>query len=241
MRILVLSDIHANLEALNTVLEDAGQVDEVWCLGDLVGYGPDPNECVETIRGLSKVTCLKGNHDAAVLGQLDLAAFNREAYTSVKWTKEVLSAENKDFLGTLPDRVEFPSVTLSHGSPRNPIWEYLLDVNTVLSNFAYFKTSFCFVGHTHIPIQYFYNGNGHVDWIVPKPGESMVLASQSIMNPGSVGQPRDRDPRAAYAIFDTQEMKWTPRRIIYNVRAVQQRITKAGLPARHAARLEEGW
>jgi diadenosine tetraphosphatase ApaH/serine/threonine PP2A family protein phosphatase len=239
--ILIISDIHANKEALDAVLADAGPYDEVWCLGDLVDYGPNPNECIETVRELPGLVCLMGNHDAALLGRLDLSAFNREAFASVTWTKEIITPENLAFLDTLNERIELDQVTLSHGSPRNPIWEYLLDINTVQANFSFFSTPFCFVGHTHIPIHYVYNGNGHVDWYVPASKKNFVIDSRSILNPGSVGQPRDRDPRAAYAKYYPETNTWEPRRVEYNIKAVQKKILKAGLPQRHALRLEEGW
>jgi len=241
MRILVISDIHANLNALQAVLKDAGKVDAVWCLGDLVGYGPDPNESIELIRKQANLTCLVGNHDAAVLDQVDLASFNRDAYLSVNWTRAAIKLENKEFLASLPQRTEIGYVTLTHGSPRNPIWEYLLDLNTVVMNFSFFKTALCFVGHTHIPISYSYNGNGHVNWNIPQPGGPYKIEGQTILNPGSVGQPRDRDPRAAYAIFNSEESTWEAFRVGYDVGAVQQRILAADLPRRHAARLGEGW
>lgn len=241
MRVLVISDIHANKQALTAVLAAAGEVDAVWCLGDLVGYGPNPNECIETVRSLPNLICLLGNHDAAVLNRLDLTAFNREAITSVSWTREALSIENLNFLSGLPERVVVENTTLSHGSPRNPIWEYLLDLNTVLTNFSHFDTQVCFVGHTHIPISYTYNGNGHVEWYVPRSGEPLTIQSQTILNPGSVGQPRDRDPRAAYAIYFPEEQVWESYRVSYDIQSVQEGIVVAGLPRRHASRLEEGW
>lgn len=240
-RILVISDIHANLTALEAVLADAGAVDGVWCLGDLVGYGPDPEKCIERIRELPNLTCLQGNHDAAVLGKLDQEAFNREATVSVNWTRGKISKSSHDFLDGLCTRLETNGVTLSHGSPRNPVWEYLLDLNTVLSNFAFFRTNICLVGHTHIPILYTHNGDSTVDWSVPQPGKVLTIPGRAILNPGSVGQPRDRDPRAAYAIFMPEENQWEARRVQYDVVSVQQRITDAGLPQRHAMRLLDGW
>ncbi|HML39756.1 MAG TPA: metallophosphoesterase family protein [Bellilinea sp.] len=241
MAILVISDIHANLTALEAVLADAGEVDAVWCLGDLVGYGPDPNACVERIRSLPNLICLMGNHDAAVLDQLDLNAFNREAMASVTWTRSQISIENLAFLGRLKERKDFETVTLSHGSPRNPIWEYLLDLNTVEANFSYFSTPYCFVGHTHIPVQYISKTEEEITWSIPPIGQRIYLQERAILNPGSVGQPRDRDARAAYALFDPQRLTWEARRVVYDYRSVQTRIINAGLPQRHASRLAEGW
>lgn len=241
MRILVISDIHANQTALEAVLTDAGECDGVWCLGDLVGYGPDPEACVDLIRNLPNTLCLLGNHDAAVLGKLDQEAFNHEANISVNWTRAQLSATSLDYLKGLRTRIETQDVTLSHGSPRNPIWEYLLDINTVLTNFSFFKTAICLVGHTHIPIIYTHSGNGTVDWSIPQDGVRQSITKRSILNPGSVGQPRDRNPQAAYAIYYPEERQWESRRVDYDIVSVQQRIVAADLPTRHAARLIDGW
>lgn len=242
MPILIISDIHANLTALETVLKHAGEVDAVWCLGDLVGYGPDPNECIERVRNLSNLTCLIGNHDAAVINEMDFSTFNPEARQSIEWTAQQLAAPNLDFLTQLPNRVEIHNVTLVHGSPRNPIFEYLLDTQLATSNFAFFDTPFCFVGHTHLPVQYLLaNGQGHASLIIPQANQKIRLAPRSIINPGSVGQPRDRDPRAAYAIFDPATHLWDYRRIPYDINSVQKRMKKLGLPERHIQRLAAGW
>jgi predicted phosphodiesterase len=148
-RILVISDIHANLSALQTVLQKAGEVDETWCLGDLIGYGPEPNECIEAITSLSNMKCLLGNHDAAATGQIDLSTFNREAGISSLWTRQQLSQESMAFLKSLPDKLAVSKdVTLVHGSPRNPVWEYLLDIFSATENFSFFETQICLVGHT---------------------------------------------------------------------------------------------
>ena len=192
MQILVISDIHANITALEAVLEDAGSFDAVWCLGDLVGYGPDPEECVSRISNLPNAICLLGNHDAAVLGKLDQEAFNHEANISVTWTRDQLSPSSRGYLQGLRTRIETQDVTLSHGSPRNPIWEYLLDINTVLTNFSFFKTAICLVGHTHIPIIYTHSGNGTVDWSIPQAGVRQTISKRSILNPGSVPAARSQ-------------------------------------------------
>ncbi|NTU75295.1 MAG: metallophosphoesterase family protein [Anaerolineaceae bacterium] len=241
MKILVLSDIHGNKTALEAVLEAAGKVDAAWCLGDLVGYGPDPNECIDIVRSLPKLICLLGNHDAAVIGQISLEAFNREARLSIEWMQSQVTKNNLDFLRMLPEKHVYNQATLAHGSPRNPVWEYILDVHTAAENFSYFGTRVCMVGHTHLPVAYIQNAEKtRISWTVLPIDEMYVLTDRTILNPGSVGQPRDHDPRASFAIFDTDRMTWTPRRATYDIEAVQTRIKSFDLPTRHATRLKEG-
>jgi predicted phosphodiesterase len=242
MRILIISDIHANRTALERVLEDAGEFDAVWCLGDLVGYGPDPNECIEIIRNLPKLVCILGNHDAAALKQIDSDTFNHEARLAIHWTQRKLSESSLLFLSELAETKIINQVTLAHGSPRHPVWEYLLDNRTATLNFSYFETPFCFVGHTHLPVIFFLDqesSSAHLT--IPEPNTAYKLASRMIINPGSVGQPRDRDPRAAYAIFDPETDVWDYHRVVYDIAEVQQRMTDAGLPERHIQRLSAGW
>lgn len=242
MRILVISDIHANLDALQAVIKDAGAVDAVWCLGDLVGYGPDPNECVEFIRKLPNICCIMGNHDAGVLNHINVDSFNPEARYALVWTQKRLTQENLGYLANLRDRIVCQDVTLTHGSPRQPVWEYVLNIQTATQNFDFFETPFCFIGHTHLPVIYSYIDRQHLaGLLIPEPGKSSVLSGRAIINPGSVGQPRDRDPRAAYAIFNPEEKIWNFRRVAYNIKAVQQRMLSAGLPDRHITRLSAGW
>lgn len=240
MRILVISDIHANLTALEAVLASAGEVDAVWCLGDVVGYGPDPNECIERLATVPNLVCLQGNHDAAAIGQLPLESFNSEARTSVEWLRDVLTPESLTFLqGLQPMRVEH-GVTLAHASPRQPVLEYLLDSYSALENFDYFETPFCFVGHTHVPVLFIKHGVG-INLQIPDTNALLELHDRCIANPGSVGQPRDRDPRAAYAIFDPQVATWHYNRIEYDIPQVQARMIAAGLPEHHISRLSGGW
>jgi predicted phosphodiesterase len=242
MRILVISDIHANLTALETVIEDAGTVDAVWCLGDIVGYGPDPNECVARVRGLPNLVCLLGNHDAAALSRIPIETFNMDARRSIEWMQDVLTKESYIFLSQLPESVVAGQVTLAHGSPRNPVWEYILDLHNASQNLEYFDTQICMVGHTHLPITYRVDPktNGLV-WSAPNEGELVELNTRAIVNPGSVGQPRDHDPRASYGIFYPENNGWEIHRVDYDIRAVQKRIRAASLPMRHALRLIEGW
>ncbi len=242
-RILVLSDIHANLTALEAVLSDAGQVDEVWCLGDIVGYGPDPNECIQRLRELPALTCLMGNHDFAAIGDLALETFNTEARRSLLWQRKQLTEENKAFLRSCSQRLERRgAVSLAHGSPRDPIWEYILNTIVARINLEFFETNWCFVGHSHYQAVFQYNlESDDLTIEVPPPGERYGMIGRAILNPGSVGQPRDRDSRAAYAIYYPETQRWEPRRVEYDIRAVQKRIIEAGLPLRHAERLSGGW
>ncbi len=243
MRVLIISDIHANYTALVAVLKDAGQVDETWCLGDLVGYGPDPNAVVEEVRDIPNLVCLLGNHDMAAIGKMPLESFNGEARRSLEYHAKVISASNMDFMRSLSANVKVcGDATLAHGSPRDPLWEYILNAVTARINFDHFDTPWCFVGHSHIQAVFMLNEkNDRVTFEQTKPSVALDLRPKLILNPGSVGQPRDRDPRAAYAIYDTVARTWTPRRVAYDVLGVQQRIREAGLPEKHAARIAEGW
>ena len=243
MRTLIISDVHANLTALNAVLDHAAPFDRVWCLGDVVGYGPDPNECIERIRALPLLKCVKGNHDAAILGEIDIKAFNYEARASLEWLKTTLRPENKRWLETLDERLVFDDITIAHGSPRNPVWEYIMDVRAARENMSEFDTQICLVGHTHIPGVYAMAGDDpkSVRQYSKTPGTPFSLTDKSIVNPGSVGQPRDHNPRSSYLIYDDEAGEWVYHRVEYDIEKVQERILAAGLPQRHASRLTEGW
>jgi diadenosine tetraphosphatase ApaH/serine/threonine PP2A family protein phosphatase len=242
MRILVISDIHANLTALEAVIVKAGNIDAAWCLGDLVGYGPDPNECVTRIQQLPGLACIIGNHDAAALQQIDDETFNPEARTAIHWTRRALSDNSLSFLNALPETVTLDQVTLSHGSPRHPVWEYLLDTRTATLSFDFFNTHYCFVGHTHLPVVYsLLDGSDYALLAIPEAGKTLEMKPRAILNPGSVGQPRDRDPRASFAIYNSTTNTWTLQRAAYDIAAVQSRMSAAGLPARHIQRLSSGW
>jgi predicted phosphodiesterase len=243
VRILVISDIHANDTAFQAVLESAGTVDETWCLGDLVGYGPDPNQVLERLRSLPRLRCIFGNHDAGILRRMELEAFNGDARRSLTWTEEALAPNNLDFIRSLAPLEEVGEiVTLVHGSPRDPTWEYILNTLSARLNFGHFQTPYCFIGHSHIQSMFELDeANDRVTAAPTRVGQAVPLTNRAIVNPGSVGQPRDRDPRAAYAIFDSEDKTWEARRADYDVAAVQKRIHDAGLPPRHALRLAEGW
>ncbi|MFZ5878051.1 MAG: metallophosphoesterase family protein [Chloroflexota bacterium] len=243
MRILVISDLHANLTALEAVLADAGPADETWCLGDLVGYGPDPNQVVEKVRDMPQLTCMLGNHDVAVIGRMPFETFNGDARRSLGWTEKALNADNANFLRSLPQYTKARGqATLAHGSPRDPVWEYILNTLSARLNFDHFDTPWCFVGHSHIQCLFrLEEATDRVTLETLKPNLPVDLVPRMILNPGSVGQPRDRNPDAAYAIYDSEARTWTPRRVAYDVAAVQARIRAANLPEKHALRLAEGW
>ncbi len=242
MKILVISDIHGNYTALETVLASAGKVDAVWCLGDLVGYGPDPNECVERIKSLTRLTCIKGNHDDAVISSRNIDKFNDDAELTVRYTRDTLKPENMKFLQKLREKVFSQTEILAHGSPRHPMWEYLVEPVVAMMNFSYFSTQLAFVGHSHLPISFTMDENGEkVIRTIHEGNSEMKLTGRAILNPGSVGQPRDRDPRASYAIYDPEASTWNIFRVEYDIPAVQKRILAAGLPQKNAQRLEAGW
>ena len=242
-KILVISDVHGNRTALDAVLADAGEVNETWCLGDVVGYGPQPNECIERIQSLTKLTCMMGNHDYAIIGDEALETFNIDAKKALIWQKTILSGTSDVFLKSLAkEAVVRGDVTLAHGSPRDSIWEYVMNTLVARINLAYFKTNWCFVGHSHFQAIFQYHAEKNDLTIeIPRIGDRYDLTERAILNPGSVGQPRDRDPRAAYAIFDPEAHTWQPRRVEYDIKAVQKLILAVGLPSRHAERLAGGW
>jgi diadenosine tetraphosphatase ApaH/serine/threonine PP2A family protein phosphatase len=212
----------------------------IWCLGDLVGYGPDPDECIDTIREYDHIS-LSGNHDQAVLERIDIRSFNREAQAAIRWTQDALSPLNTSYLASLPALTVEKPFTLAHGSPRKPVWEYILDTYTAQENFREFYTEYCFVGHTHVPMVCELMGDGSVEWYAPLYGQELELSeSRLIINPGSVGQPRDYDPRAAYGLLDLQEMTWEFRRVPYDIELTQRRMTDAGMPRRLIQRLSQG-
>lgn len=241
MRTLVLSDIHANLVALEAVLAAAGTWDRVWFLGDLVGYGPNPNECVERLRALEPLA-LSGNHDWAVLNKLDTEEFNDDARRAVDWTRRELTDENMDYLRGLPPLHVVPPFTMAHASPRHPVWEYILDLQTALDNFDHFETPICLVGHSHIPALFLLDDTAvELNFYLLGDAETVDLSQgRIILNPGSVGQPRDGDPRASFAILDDEAQTWTLHRVEYDIAETQRRMRAHKMPSRLIERLEFG-
>lgn len=242
MRVAVVSDIHSNLAALTAVLSDLPSVDEVWCLGDIVGYGPDPNECIQTLLALKHVS-IAGNHDLAAVGMVDIADFNPDAAEAARWTGAQLSSVNAEIIRRLPQEHTIGDFTLVHGSPRNPIWEYIVHPAQAAANLSRFETQYCLVGHTHSPAVFWGpEGKNPAGGQRPAPGAVYALEQRRlILNPGSVGQPRDRDPRASYAIIDFKQREVQFRRVAYDIGATQRKMQAAGLPYSLWARLAVGW
>ncbi len=243
MRVAVVSDIHSNLAALDAVLADAGAVDAVWCLGDVVGYGPEPNECIERLRALDAI-CIVGNHDLAAICQADLDEFHAEAAAAARWTGEQLTPANREWLASRPQRVVLPErrATLVHGSPRDPIWEYVTNAYVAARSLACVATPLCLIGHTHLPSSFLARPTGEIEVALRGPGSVARLdEGQLLANPGSVGQPRDGNPDAAYLIYEPEEGVLTWRRTPYPVEVTQRKILAAGLPPRLARRLAAGW
>ncbi|MFC1937185.1 metallophosphoesterase family protein [Chloroflexota bacterium] len=243
VRYAIIADIHANLAAFAAVLEDIerrGGVGEVWCLGDVVGYGPDPHECIELLRQLNHI-CIPGNHDWAAIGKIDTSAFNPDAARACQWTAQQLTARDILYLENLPLVIERDCFTLAHGSPREPIWEYLLSTGNASESFNYFKTPFCLVGHSHVPLTFKQGEAGECTAVRLSPNVGLVLGrNRMIINPGGVGQPRDGDPRAAYAIYDDEASILRPYRVEYDITVTQARMMRHNLPMRLVARLSHG-
>ncbi|MGC9359892.1 MAG: metallophosphoesterase family protein [Anaerolineae bacterium] len=242
MRVLVISDVHSNLAALQAVLENAGEFDALWSLGDVVGYGPQPNECIATLREYDHLY-IAGNHDWGVLGRISLDDFNRDARRANLWNREQLTPESLAYLEAAPETIVKGDITLAHGSPRYPVWEYLVYASAAKLSYEFFETKLCLVGHTHVPALFEMAPQDSDCRRFALPiGEPFALEEgRYIVNPGSVGQPRDGDPRAAYLLLDTDDLTIDHRRVPYDIAATQELMRQAGLPRRHIARLEMGW
>jgi len=244
LRVAVLSDVHSNQPALEAVLAaiDGAGVEELWCLGDVVGYGAQPDACAELIRERCDL-CLVGNHDLAVLGGLDVSSFSETAAAAVEWTKAEASAGTLEFLSGLEPAASREEVGLFHASPRDPVWEYVLSVEQAEAGLSAQEERVALIGHSHVSLFFFRpdGGGGETQGAQAGDGASLVLEDGAwLLNPGSVGQPRDGDPRAAWLELDTAE--WTARyhRVGYDVALAAETILAAGLPSQLAERLEVG-
>lgn len=239
MRYAILGDIHANLEALDVVIEDAGSrgAERYFSVGDVVGYGADPKACIERLRGLSCLPVM-GNHDSAVIGKTDDSYFNPYARSAVLWTQRILSPGEAAFLQGLPIVREEDEFTIVHSTLRDPEnWDYILNLNDAYASFSFLRKGVCFVGHSHVPVIFSNQGS-----VIPfeKAEFSLEDGDKYIVNAGSIGQPRDGIPDACYVIYDSARSVVEYRRIPYDVPRAQEKILSAGLPEILAARLEIG-
>ena len=242
MRALILSDIHANLEALRSVIADAesrGGFDVVWCLGDTVGYGPDPSACLELLRQYP-LHAVAGNHDYAAIGDRNIESFNNAAAAAAHWTREQLDDADAEFLSGLPLTVNLERFTLVHGSLRAPIWEYLLDASSALGTFELLSTRYCLVGHSHIPFLCWENQGEPRFEAFSEDQEFVLKEERLIANPGGVGQPRDHDPRPSYALFDDHRNCLHRHRVSYDIGVTQEKMRRAQLPEALITRLDHG-
>jgi diadenosine tetraphosphatase ApaH/serine/threonine PP2A family protein phosphatase len=243
MRYAIIADIHANLAAFMAVLVDIehkGEAEEIWCLGDIVGYGPQPHQCIELLRQTNHI-CVAGNHDLAAIGEIDTHNFNPDATAACQWTARQLTPQDTTYLKNLPLVIEQDDFTLAHGSPRQPIWEYILSTSIAKENFNYFKSKYCLVSHTHLPLVFSLDKKGICAYSQLSNDEELVLGEERlIINPGAVGQPRDGDSRASYAIYDSATRKINLYRVPYDVAATQAMMIEQRLPIRLVARLSRG-
>ncbi len=239
MHILVLSDIHGNLEALDAVLDAAPAVDETWVTGDIVGYGPEPDEVVERLRERG-VVAVRGNHDAAAVGGDEIDYFNEDARRAMIWTRSVISDRTRAWLAALPERVVREGFTLAHGSPRDPIWEYVTTTPVARASFDAMDTDHGVIGHTHRPAAYL-NDDGVMSLMTPAAGSVLRFGARRVLlNAGSVGQPRDGLSTAAWMTMDTDAGTATWQRTAYDIASVQAAMRRVALPEFLRARLSYG-
>jgi diadenosine tetraphosphatase ApaH/serine/threonine PP2A family protein phosphatase len=236
LTIALLSDIHSNIEALDAVIEALPEVDQVIVLGDIVGYGPDPNAVIDRLREIKAMAVL-GNHDYVMLDPSMLDWFNPHAAAAARWTRGVLTPPSLEFLAALPTHRRVGRHRCVHGSPRKPyLWEYILDELQALELLSEMGRRLCFFGHTHLP-RIFGAEEGE---LVPASDDWIDLPASALVNPGSVGQPRDGNPNAAFAIVDLERPAVAFHRVPYDVSATQAKIRQAGLPEIEADRLAFG-
>ncbi len=241
MRVAVISDIHANLHAFEAVLADIDgePPDAIWCLGDLVGYGPRPNPCCLLAENRADV-CLVGNHDLVVIDELDIAEFSPDAAAAAIWTKGVLDDRSRAFLESLEPSAETDGVELFHASARDPVWEYVLTGEAALATLELTTSPVVFVGHSHVALALRLTEDTLEGGLAPAGTEVDLGKGRWLLNPGSVGQPRDGDARAAYLLLDLERRTGSFRRVPYPIEATQAEMRERGLPPALAARLEHG-
>ena len=239
MRFAVFSDIHANLNALDAAVDAAGAVDGLWHLGDVVGYGPEPDEVISRLGELSAIG-VHGNHDSAALGGNEIDWFNPDARRAMEWTRATISTASRAWLSALPATRTIGECALVHGSPRDPMWEYVTSMPVARANLAVLKTRIGLHGHTHLPMAWI-EDDGAVEVISPGDGSVLELRGRRVLaNPGSVGQPRDGDTRASFMVVDNEADTISWHRTAYDVAGVQSKMRGAGLPSNLVTRLSHG-
>ena len=244
MRYGVFSDVHGNYEALKAVLDfyRKNGVQDFVCCGDIIGYGPQPGECAEALMGLGSLTAVMGNHDAAAVGRMELRWFNAAASWSIEFARSKLSGQAMDFIARLPERVVKPDFTLVHGSPRKPLTEYLLSESQFYDSAKSFEVSPCFIGHSHMPLYFREKSKGQPAADFMRPMDRVKLAEgQVLINPGSVGQPRDGDPRASCGIYDSERRQFDHFKVFYDIGATQKLMGDMKMPGMLAERLSYGF
>jgi len=232
MRVLIVSDVHSNIEAFQSVVHDAsnrGGFDKIWSLGDLVGYGPDPLACLDLLVEHPHIA-IAGNHDLGAVGEITLDDFNQHAADANRWTASILTEKWVNFIKSQQQKIEIDEFTLVHGSPRNPIWEYVTTEEIAAANFTYFDTYWCLLGHSHIAFICRPEGNSARFSEFPIDSPVLLTDEAVIINPGSVGQPRDGDPRASYAVYDSDGPYITHYRVEYDIETVQRKMRETSLP-----------
>jgi len=245
MRVAILSDIHSNLEALNAVLDSvrSEEIRDIWILGDILGYGPMPNECIDAIKKLDAIT-ITGNHDLGAVSEIDIDNFNEEGKVAIEWQRSKVSLENLEFIKALPKSARpIDDVLMVHGSPRHPVWEYVIASWIADENFAYFNEKICFFGHTHLPTVYKSNIEQGSEIIDVTAGDRFELDGKDLrwmINPGSVGQPRDGNPDSSYLILNTDDWSIEFRRMAYKINKTQEEMRGVGLPSYLRERLPRG-
>jgi diadenosine tetraphosphatase ApaH/serine/threonine PP2A family protein phosphatase len=243
VRIVIVADIHSNLEAFEAVLAHAaggGPIDRLWCLGDVVGYAADPSTCIALLRQYPN-TAVAGNHDLAAVGKLPTDDFNAAAAWAAAWTARQLSVEERGYLSSLPPVAVEGDFTLVHGSLRSPEWEYLLSADAAAEHLRLQETPYGLVGHSHIPFVAFEREGSMAAMAALEDGAVLELGDERlVVNPGGVGQPRDGDPRASYAVCDGEAGTLTLHRVEYDLEKTQRKILEAGLPRHLAERLAYG-
>lgn len=245
MRLMVFSDVHGNLEALQCVLKDAANrnVHRCLCLGDLVGYGPYPNECIEIVRSLKKCRCLAGNHDVAALWQTSPYGMSKDAQEAILWTMDQLNETNKKYLAELPDRIDLSDMSFVHANPYNPRgWRYVMDRKYALRSFAATSCRNLFIGHSHRPLviskKHFLSID--IQTITGTMKMEVTGSKRRIINCGSVGQPRDGDPRSCYLIVDSRKQNLEFYRVPYDHTITVNAMQSKGLPSSLYKRLPKG-